>query len=52
MKQGKIINSLIVDDIPMMKAEDTYKYLGIIQANQILHQKVKEKAKERIPRKR
>ena len=46
MKRGKICNSPIIDSIPLMTGEETYKYLGITQADEILHKKVKNRAKK------
>ena len=48
MKQGKIADSPIVDDIPTMTAEDTYKYLGIVQANQSYMKKRKKQQRKNI----
>ena len=44
MKKGKICHSPIIEDIPHMTGEETYKYLGITQADEILHKKVKNRA--------
>ena len=45
MKKGKIENSPKVEGIPLLEDEDSYKYLGILQSNKIIHEKSKEKAK-------
>ena len=46
MERGKIVDSPCVKEIPLLSAEDNYKYLGILQANSILHKEVKEKTKK------
>ena len=46
MKKGKIAESTIVKEIPLLTGEDKYKYLGILQADKILHNEVKLKAKK------
>ena len=46
MKRGKICNSPIIDNIPLMTGEETYMYLGITHADEILHEKVKNRAKK------
>ena len=43
IKQGKIEKSKCVELIPLLSAEDSYKYLGITQNDTILHTKMKEK---------
>ena len=44
--KGEIINSLIVEGIPLLSSEDNYKYLGLIQCDEIIHDKVKESTKK------
>ena len=46
VKKGQIIDSPIIDKIPRMTTSDSYKYLGIAQANTILHEKTKNKTKK------
>ena len=46
VKKGQIIDSPIIDKIPRMTTSDSYKYLGIAQANTILHEKPKTKQKK------
>ena len=40
------MNSPLIKDIPSLSGDDNYKYLGIIQADSILHDKVKENTKK------
>jgi len=44
--KGEIINSPIVEGIPLLSSEDNYKYLGLIQCDEIIHDKVKESTKK------
>ena len=46
MKKGKISNSPCVKGIPELSGEDSYKYLGILQTDTILHDKVKESTRK------
>ena len=46
MKKGEVVNSPLIKDIPSLSGDDNYKYLGIIQADSILHDKVKENTKK------
>ena len=46
MKAGKIIQSTEVRDIPTLTEEESYKYLGILEHDKILHEKAKTKAKK------
>ena len=46
MKRGEVINSPIVASIPILTGEKSYRYLGIVQADKILHDKVKESTKK------
>jgi hypothetical protein len=46
IKAGKLIDSPDVADIPILSAQDNYKYLGIVQCNEILHNQAKETAKK------
>ena len=46
MKKGKVVNSPSVKSIPLLTGDDNYKYLGILQADTILHQEVKDNAKK------
>ena len=46
MKKGEVVNSPLIRDIPSLSGDDNYKYLGIIQADSILHNKVKENTKK------
>ena len=46
MKRGKVVDSPIVKSIPLLTGEDNYKYLGILQADKILHDEVKENARK------
>ena len=46
MKRGKVVNSPIVTGIPLLTGEENYKYLGILQADQILHEEIKDKTKK------
>ena len=46
MKKGKVVDSPIVKSIPLLTGEDNYKYLGILQADKMLHDEVKENARK------
>ena len=46
MKKGEVVNSPLINDIPLLTGDENYKYLGIIQADNILHDKVKENTKK------
>ena len=46
INKGTIVNSPDVIDIPLLSTDDNYKYLGILQTDIILHDKMKEKAKK------
>ena len=46
MKKGKVEHSPIVKGIPLLTGEDNYKYLGILQADKMLHEEVKNKTKK------
>ena len=40
--KGKIIDSPIVQDIPLLSSKNSYKYLGLIQREGIIHDKIKD----------
>ena len=46
IKKGDLINSPIVREIPLLSNEDSYKYLGIVQCDEIMHNNVKESTKK------
>ena len=46
MKKGEVVDSPLVNDIPLLIGDKTCKYLGIVQAEPILHDKVKENTKK------
>ena len=46
MMNGKIEYSPETKDIPILKGEDSYKCLGILENNKILHKEAKMKAKK------
>ena len=46
IKSGKQIYSPEVKNIPILEGDDSYKYLGVIQGNEILHEKAKKNAKK------
>ena len=46
IEKGKITNSPCVEGIPLLTSEDNYKYLGILQNDIIIHDKVKEKTRK------
>ena len=50
IKRGEVENSPIADEIPILKPEESYKYLGIAQNDTILHDKVKENTKKEFIR--
>ena len=53
IEKGKVTNSPLISDIPTLAIEDSYKYLGIVEASDILHDEVKTKTtKEFIRRTR
>ena len=41
IKNGKIYDSPWVTDIPLLSGEDSYKYLGVLECDAILHDRVK-----------
>ena len=45
IEKGQIIDSPCVNDIPLLTPDESYKYLGILQADTIKHKEVKEKTK-------
>ena len=53
IEKGKVIDSPLLSDIPTLDIEDSYKYLGVVEASDILHDEVKTKTtKEFIRRTR
>ena len=50
MKKGKIYNSPEVDGIPILNTEESYKYLGIVESDKILHDAAKTFAKNQFIR--
>ena len=46
MKKGKVVNLPTVEGMPILENDDSYKYLGILQNNKIIHEKSKDKAKK------
>ena len=50
MKVGKIVQSTKVRGIPTLTEEESYKYLGILEHDKILHEKAKIKAKKSVQR--
>ena len=46
IEKGQITDSPCVNDIPLLSADESYKYLGILQADTIRHKEVKEKTKK------
>ena len=46
IKKGKQIYSPEVQNIPILIGEESYKYLGIIQGNEIMHDLAKDNAKK------
>jgi hypothetical protein len=41
LNKGKIVNSPVVKDIPLLTEEDSYKYLGILECDTVLYKEVK-----------
>ena len=46
IKKGKFKSLPDVQDIPLLGEDDSYKYLGILQADILLHDKAKRSAKK------
>ena len=46
MKKGEIISSPLVKGIPLLASDDSYKYLGITQCDEIMQDKVKKSTKK------
>jgi hypothetical protein len=46
IKKGEVIDSPVVKDTPLLTGDDNYRYLGILQADKVLHEEVKEIAKK------
>jgi hypothetical protein len=46
IKKGKMVDSPVTMEIPTLSSEDSYKYLGVIEGTEILHDKAKENAKK------
>ena len=46
--KGDIIYSSLVKGIPLLLSEDNYKYLGIIQCNEIIQNEVKDRTKKKF----
>ena len=46
MKKGQMKNSPTVEEIPILEQEESYKYLGILQNEKIMHDKSKVNAKK------
>ena len=44
IKKGKLEDLPTVQDIPLLTGDDNYKYLGILQADHILHEKAKARS--------
>ena len=44
--KGILTNSPLVKGIPLLSSEDNYKYLGIIQCDEIIQKEVKESTKK------
>ena len=42
-KNGIVDNSPFISDIPSLDLEDSYKYFGIIESSDILHEEIKVK---------
>jgi hypothetical protein len=53
IEKGKVTDSPLLSDIPNLDVEDSYKYLGVVEASEILHDEIKAKTtKEFIRRTR